>query len=359
MFEKLLLLISLLIFTQLVHAEPTFQTSGFLYNTTWQDNKFHSDRTVLAVNMSVEEGPLAFRTQLNTTENALRRATIEYSFVPIEDVETIAMLGRFGRVESFYNNILDAPSSSQMAVLPFAGYSYRMFNGSFVLMDGLGLVNKIKYSGEGLLTLKASVGRMVIDNQEDIQKEAFRTYNQDFEMKPSNGGYDLSAKLEKRYYTVYVARQVYKGHFEATNHTALNDFIANKYNKSEYVLDRVGLKVNYKDVFASTEYAEGDTEVLSSTGTHSSETRAADTNYVLGAYLGPYTFYIGESIGKNKSANYKNTDHFAGATYNYSSLATVSLARHIGNGLSWSKYDTAVLGEYRWNTWVVTTTIKF
>lgn len=359
MFARLILLISLLVpCVTLADSHLDTKASGFLYNTTWEDKDLHDNRTVLGVNLSAEYKNFAVRTQLANTDEPIRRLTLEYS-QPIVDSSTEGTIrvGRFGRVESFYSNVLDTPSSWQMAVLPFAGYSYRMFNGSFVLLDGVQGEVKHKFSSS-ILTLKASRGKMVIDNQKDLQREAFGRYSKDFEMEPENGVYDFSARYDTKYVKTYIARQVYRAKLEANNRTPLNNFIAARFRDSEYILDRFGVRVDYKDYFVSTELSLGDSSVTSDNGRKVAETDAIDKNFVVGKYFNNLSIYGGHSIGENRSAGHTNRDSFLGGTYNWDNV-TVSLAKHNGKGKGWAKYSTSSLGEYSWNSWVLSTTIRF
>jgi hypothetical protein len=226
-------------------------------------------------------------------------------------------------------------------------------------MDGANVTHKYKDDYSGLWTFRASSGKMVIESQEEIQKEAFKVYSKDFEMNPVSDVYDISAKLERKYMTVYAARQTYHAKLETDNPTRRNLFIANMFEDSTYTLDRFGLRLLYKEYFISMERSLGDTEIKSSKGTVTTEVKATDTNYVIGKYFNEHVIYAGHSIGHNKTASTHNRDTFIGVTYNPFSYLTLSLAKHKGSGTGWAKYETAALGEYDWNTWVLSTTLKF
>jgi hypothetical protein len=356
MFARLILLISLLLFSTFSFADLTKSISGYLYNTTWEDENFNENRTVAAVSGSIEGDNLALRGQVSTSDLIVRRLTLEYSGTGLSTEHT-ATVGRFNRVESFFNNLLDAPSSTQMAVLPFGGYNYRMFNGSYVLLDGIGYTNKYKYNGGTLITTKVNYGNSVINSDKDVQLEAFKTYIPTIDVV-SDPTFDISLKVERKGLQGYIARQHYKIHLEPKSSDPMTDAIVSTYKYTDYILYRAGIRKDYNNYFVSIEADKGETIVNSTHKTKSIYNKAMEYNVVLGTYIKDFMLYTGVSRGKNLTTDTSNTDNFIGVTYNYDPCIVVSLAKHQGKGRGWVKYGSSP-EEYKWNTLVLSTTYKF
>lgn len=144
MFVRLLFLINILIAGCAFADEPNANVTGFIYNTSFSDSKFQNNKTLGAVNIDADYNNFAARVQLGTVEGVFRRGVLEYSLPTSEKSEFIYQFGRFSRVDSFNDGVIDSPSSYQMAVLPFAGNSYRMINNAFAMIDGHNVQVKYK-----------------------------------------------------------------------------------------------------------------------------------------------------------------------------------------------------------------------
>lgn len=335
-------------------GEPNYSINGFLYNTSFSQTSFHEPRTVLAVNFDADYGPLAFRAQAGTYDETVRRAVVEYSTNIGEVSDITYQAGRFARVDSFFNGIVDTPASSQMAMLPLAGYSYRMFNGAFVLMDGQQIVTTTRHD-DIRYSFRAATGHMVIPSQKDIQLEAIHKTDSQLDMVNRKQSYDLGFHIETQNWHWYVARNYYTLNLETDAKDRLHKYIVSKYAEFDYTLDRAGVRYDNKKWFISTEQGNGRTFALSSKNVDTGKLIAEDMNVVTGIYYNNTVFYTGYSEGRNRTAGTKNTDSFIGITQNYK-RTTISLDYHNGNGIGWSKY---VNGSPNWSSFVASITYRF
>ena len=111
-------------------------------------------------------------------------------------------LGRFPRIDSFYNNITDNPGTSNLAILPMAGYNRRMITGTFIMMDGVQILHS-KLIDNGLIFTEFSYGKMVVEDQKATQMEAFRMANSNIELKSKNDNFDFMLGWKNDNWTVY------------------------------------------------------------------------------------------------------------------------------------------------------------
>lgn len=358
MFVLFVLLISLssVAFANEIPEDPNFSVSGYAFNTTFQDTHFHENRSVVAVNLDADYKQFAFRTQITSADPTIRRAVIEYSVPLGTNTEFVYQYGRFGRIDSFFNGVLDSPASFQMAILPFAGYSYRMYNGSFTLMDGHHVVLRNHY-GDNLITFRGAYGKTVINSQEDLQKEAFHRYDKDFNLVSRDNNYDLGLHWESKSWHVYTALNKYSVGNTTSSRHPVKQAIYKNFNQVEYTVNRTGIQYDNQCYFVRTEYTEGATRVRSIVGKETGKTDAHDHNIVIGKYIGNFVAYGGISRGFNETAKTNNKDDFVGVTYTKPRYS-VSLEYHKGVGDGWTRYENTI-NDYRWGTFVVSTTVKF
>ena len=119
MLRKFVFVTSLLIGT--AHAET--ELSGFIYNTSFGDNHWQKDRTILAVNVDSMNDYVDVRAQFANYEYAVvRRATLGKTIHIGNGDSATLQFGRMARVDSFFDNVLDTPAASGMAMLPNAGF---------------------------------------------------------------------------------------------------------------------------------------------------------------------------------------------------------------------------------------------
>lgn len=329
--------------------------TGYAFNTTFADNDFHKNRNILAVNVDADYSNFAIRTQLATfdAEETIRRGVLEYA-APVFGNDTIVQVGRFSRVDSFYNGVLDAPGNYQMAILPFAGYSYRMYNGSFTAMDGINLITNTKVKTT-LITTRLAYGTPVV-NQESLQKEAFRKYDENINMKGTHDNWDASIKLEHGNYSAYISKHFYQTKLSTTSTLLPYKIAERKFHNNEYDLSKFGIQYDNKKMFLRTELTKGHTTIRDANKRMTAEVKAFDYNIVSGCYINDFVLYAGYSHGDNKTRNTINEDTFLGATYNFKNLV-VSAEYHKVHGNVWVKYATTPIN--RWYTWIISTTYSF
>ncbi len=145
-----LFVVALLVTTS-AQAEIQGQASGFLFGTYFSQHDWYADRQQIAINGDITSDWVNFRTQVNSRDDGtLRRVTIEKDFSIGKKGEVTLKYGRFARVNSFFDSVTDTPAAAGMALLPQSGYNYRMYDGSFVLMDGYQIVPKVHF-GDNLV----------------------------------------------------------------------------------------------------------------------------------------------------------------------------------------------------------------
>lgn len=334
--------------------EPNFSVSGFAYNTSFSNSSFQNSRSIVAVNLDADYAGFAARAQVGSYEDPVRRAVLEYATNIGPSSDVVYQVGRFARVDSFFNGVVDNPASSQMDVLPFAGYSYRMFNGAFVLMDGQQVTASTRIE-DARFSVRGAIGHMVIPSQKDIQMEALKRYDDQISMANKSPSYDIGFHAETRDWHGYVARNYYTLGLETTASDRMHKYIVSRYNVFDYTLDRGGLRYDNKRWFVSYEQDHGETTAKNMDGVEVGRLTASSYNVVSGVYVGDSVFYGGYSEGQNHTAGTTYSDSFIGATHNYRRL-TFSLAYHVGQGKGWVKYGSDI---DHWNTFVASATYRF
>ena len=355
--KKLILLISFLIISVSANAiDYGGNLSGYLFYTAFSDHNFHSDRKVIAVNMDADIANTAIRAQVAGLDSStfVRRLVLEQA-LSVYNIDIIYQIGRFGRVDSFYNGVLDSPGDYQMAILPFAGYSYRMYNGSFTTMDGHNLVLKKKLDNL-LITTRAAIGRGVID-EKSLQLEAFKRYDSNIDMSSGNDNTDLSIKVESADWSFYVAKHKYISHQSTSSLSPIYQYYVNNYATATYDLLKYGIQYDNKSWFARTEVTEGSTHTYNRKNIATSFQESLDYNVVVGKYLDNNVIYTGYSLGHNITRDAHNIDRFIGFTNNYKRITT-SIEYHCGKGVGWVKYGITE-NLVRWNTLIGSVSYSF
>jgi hypothetical protein len=342
-----------------------FSITGFAYATEFGDSDWHNGRSVAAVNMDWHQDNWAVRTQVSSyRQQHIRRAVVEYSHPIGENVEMVYQAGRFSRLESFYEGITDSPANYKQAIMPFGGYSYRMFNGAFVIMDGVQAQATFKLPDDYLLKFRAADGRMTIPSQNDIQKEAFRRTYDGVRINSNANNYDWAAALESVEYKWYVSRNRYLMNVDTDNSNATANNVSNTYNMIDYRLDKAGVRWDNQKYVAQLEWFHDITNIWRKARTLplASNNDAIGFNWMIGKYIDDnWSVYTGRSYGRNKVAYSHNEDNYVGATWAEKSVS-VSVELHRGHGFAWRKYDapTVTAPEVpHWNTWVTSVSYRF
>jgi len=355
--KKLILLISFLIVSVSANAiDYGGNLSGYLFYTAFSDHSFHNDRKVVAINMDADIANTAIRAQVAGLDSStfVRRLVLEQA-ISVYNTDIIYQIGRFGRVDSFYNGVLESPGDYQMAILPFAGYSYRMYNGSFTTMDGHNLILKKKLDNV-LITTRMAIGRGVID-EKSLQMEAFKRYDRNIDMSSSNDNTDLSIKLENADWSFYVAKHKYVSHQTSNSTSPIYQYYVSVYNVATYDLFKYGIQYDNKIWFARTEVTEGITYTYSKNNNVTSFQESLDYNVVAGKYIDNSIIYLGYSLGHNISKDAHNIDRFIGITNNYKRITT-SVEYHYGKGVGWVKYGSPETLT-KWNTLIGSISYSF
>jgi hypothetical protein len=365
------LLISLFVFAfaPIAQAEETslldnFSVTGFAYVTDFGDHAWHEQRSTLAVNTDWFVGNFAIRSQVSTYEDQnVRRLTAEYSEPFFDRFELIGRVGRFTRVDTFYNGISDSPSNWRQAILPFAGYSYRMHNGSFVVMDGAQVQGNWKINSKYLLSARYSKGAGAIGNQDDIQNEIFSSRPpKDLFVDSANDNESYSLRLFADKWEAYVSRDDYHYNLVALKNTAVTRFYTKNFKDLTYRVDKLGFRFDNDKYLLQTEVFHDYFNSFNTVGIQTSDKNAVGTAALGGYYITDNLIsYVGRSYARSREKESHQADSFVGMTWNHSPV-TMSVEWHKGEGFAWRKYGFIIVpaGELpEWNTWVYSLTYVF
>lgn len=345
------------------------QTTGFIYFTHFSDRDWFEGRQVAAINVDYDINNFAIRSQLSTyQEQPLRRFVLEYSTPVVSNVEAVAQVGRFSVIESVFNDVTSSPAAFQMAMLPQSGYSYRMFNGSFSIMDGWQIGTSWR-NGDWLVKARYGEGKAVVPSETDLIHEAFKrdfSGNDAISMTALPKSSVFGMQVETNNFVGYLSRNVYKHSVSQIGTSRLATLAATVYSEISYRVDRVGGKYDNGDWWIHQEWVQDYTHAFNK---HPSVNKWAKVNNsvgdvtILGYHINDnWAAYLGRSHGRNKMSPTHNVDEFVGATWN-SHPFTVSVEVHKGEGFAWRKYDapmTAVYPDYpKWNSIVISGTYVF
>lgn len=375
MLRKFVLLISLLLPTLVYSQNQDKQVdrlewsyNGFIYTTQFSDNNWFNDRTIGGINLDAFYKTFAVRTQVSSYANQrIRRFVLEYAHPLGSHVEMVYQAGRFARLDSFYESgVTNNPSVPGTAIPPNAGYSYRMFNGAFVIMDGIQAQSTYKLDSGNLVKARYAIGKMTIPSQTDIQLEAFKRTllnNDEADIVGNRTSYDAGIHYETASWHTYMARNYYAMYVVQSGNSALAKTVANTYATLNYKVDKIGTKYITNKWWAQIEWFHDITESFKgTTGLLSSNNNAVGENHQIGMYYGDsWSYYAGRSYGRNKTAGSRNDDNFIGATW-YKNQWTVSTELHNGAGFAWRKYDAPLVinsNVPKWNSIVTSITFRF
>lgn len=344
------------------------QVSGFAYTTMFSDNNWYNDRTTANVNLDYDVNSFALRAQASTYhKGTIRRLLAEYAFSPYENVEMVGQVGRFSRVDSFQSGVTDSPASYQMAMLQQAGYSYRMFNGAFALMDGLNFWTSYR-NDVFLVKARYARGKMVVPSQDDLIMEAYKKPLRGVDavyLDPQSGSEDYGLQLETEHSRSYASRYSYLVDSQQVG-TSKTAFLASHvYHNINYTLDRIGYRYDWTENYVQTEWFHDYTYAADTvTKVMKRIDEATGKSVIVGHHWNEdWTSYVGQSYARNMTGPTHNKDTFVGTTWDKSPF-TVSVEYHKGEGFAWRKYDApyvnlATQGFPQWNSWVLTASYAF
>lgn len=355
MLKHLLLSISIL-FASTALAESNTEFSGFAYTTQFGDAKWQESKSIVAMNVDHMHDWFDFRAQVSTYESSpVRRLTIGSTFSVSTRSHATVQLGRMSRVNSFFDNVVDTPAASGMALLPMAGYSYRMFQGAFVLADGIKADYALAFN-DHMITTHYTHGYMVIPDQKEFKLEVLKKNVDGITLEPMIGD---TVELHHEYKSIhtYVSRSRYAATTTLQGTSTLAKYYYANANIAKYDLDKIGVKYDDSLFFVMLEYTTGYSATYSTVGVRTAKTDAWDQATVLGLYIDNGWFvYTGESIGTNLTAKTNAIDRFTGLTKR-SGKVTLSAAYHEGRGQGWMRYEA--LTPYEWKSLVTSLTVQF
>ena len=344
---------------QMMGCNPVFadtEVTGFAYNTHFGDQHWQSDRNVLAINVDNMNDYLDTRAQFTNNEYAaIRRATIGKTIHITGGTHLTLQAGRMSRVDSFFNNLVDSPAASGMAVLPMGGYNYRMLQGSFSIADGW-KADLQGHLGDHLIHGHWTHGYMTVMDQMNYQQEVLKKQVQGIQLNSMIGDtWELHHEFGN--FHEYISRTLYGATTELTQSNATSRYYATNAAKALYDLNKYGIRYDDDNFFAMAEYSSGYSHTYSQSGQKTSITDAWDQSGTVGVYFGDrWSAYIGQSYGRNLTAHTEARDDYFGVTKRWDRL-TISADYHDGKSQAWMKYDA--VAPYEWKSMVVSTTYQF
>lgn len=336
---------------------------GFAYYTFFQDKDWQKDEARIAVNGNISAEHFSIKGQVSTQTNYLRRLTLEYA-API-NVDSFFTLraGRMVRLDGFYNNVTDSPSTSGMSVLPLATYNRAMNTGTFTILDGISLCAMTRVGKSFLLETGVRYGSAFIDSEADLQKEAFgKVVSQNLLLDRQNNNYDFIAKLYSERNDVYLfsynhyAINTYNGNIL----DPLSAYISNFAEEVQYDTIKIGAMRSIGKFTYSGEYHYGKTRTFSLAGAETSR-KDAHNAYLKVAYdftdnIELFTMY---NYGMLESDISRGKNFTVGVLFNYGTyLFNVEWHKGISTKGSWARYENQDW-KHDWNSFVASAIIRF
>lgn len=332
---------------------------GFVYGTWFSQPDWHDHEARAAVNADITHGNFALRTQITTQANQPRRLLLEYSRPVSEATSATVQAGRLVRLDGFYNNVTDSPSSSGMSLLPLAVYNRRMNTGTFTIMDGVQLTGRTTLEGSHL-EYGIRAGKAFIDSEEDLQKEAFgRVVSTGIETDPQFDNYDAYVRWERRDTSYLLSINRYATDFKSVAGNPMDDFlVASMASDVTYTTAKVGASHQYGKLNVSAEYHYGIVNTHDRAGKETFEKRAHNgyvrVGYDLRDCLDVYATY---NYGRTVEGDSEARDAAIGVTWDRGDWM-VNLEYHKGNSTktAWSRYGSGVTD---WDSAVVSVVRRF
>jgi hypothetical protein len=349
------LLISALALTAAPVMAATVDVSGFAFGTYISDHEWHENEARLAINLDVAHEGFELRSQVTTQENQPRRLTVGYSAAVTDSTSMRVQAGRFVRLDGFYNNVTDAPSSSGMSLLPLGSYSRRMNTGTFTIMDGVQAC-AMTNTKLGALEYGVRVGQALIDDEGNLQREAFdRVASPHIVSKPALN-YDAYSRLYTANGAYLVTYNHYATDFRNATGGAAEDMMLSMLAQSvTYDTIKLGVLRNIGPWELSGEFHRGWVSVENGAGTETFSKRA-DSYYVKAAYdlADEWVAYGMLSRGKSSTGT-KAHNNTIGLTWDNGDWM-VNAEYHVGQGNGWAKYESPVED---WNAYAISIVRRF
>ena len=317
----------------------TVDVSGFVYGTHISDSEWHEDDARLAVNLDLAHEGFELRGQVTTQNNQPRRLVVGYSAAVTESTSMRVQAGRFVRLDGFYNNVTDAPSSSGMSLLPMGSYSRRMNTGTFTIMDGAQVCG-MTTTKLGAWEYGVRVGQAMIDDELDLQREAFgRVASPQIESDPALN-YDVYSRLYTANGAYLVTYNHYATGFRNAGGGPMEDFIlGNLAQTVTYDTIKLGVMRNVGPWELSGEYHRGWVSIKNGVGMETFSKRA-DNYYLKAAYdlSDEWVAYGMVSRGRSTEGS-KASNNTLGVTWDNGDWM-LNAEYHLGEGSAWAKYGS-------------------
>lgn len=338
--------------------EINYDFSGFITATHFSNNAWHDDISKTALNFDITYNTYAVRGQIHKPgEHFLRRFTVEKDIYLNEQHDIILKAGIFPRLDSFYNNVTDAPSTSALALLPLGEYNHRMINNStFSGLKGISLYYNY-VTDVNQLNVHLDIGSANIENHCDIHAEAFGTpCTYGYKFKSNNKNYSIGGTFNHGDFTYLAHISQFNINTELVNP---EDKVASKITRDTEDISlrfiKFGLKYEKNKCWVQSELVFSDSSFKSPNKENVNFYRSKNA-YILSGYnwsdqLSTHVVY---SVGKDTGNNIIK-DKGVGITYVYKNT-TLSTEYHVGKGKEWAKFYSPI---DKWNSWVFTLTQRF
>lgn len=332
-----------------------------MYATMFSDNDWYDNEYRAAANLDISDNHFAVRGQVTTSGAQPRRLIVEYSKPVTTDTAARIQLGRFVRLDGFYNNVTDSPSSSGMSTLPLATYNRRMNTGTFTIMDGIQGCGTTRLNN-GLLEYGVRFGKVFIEDEDELQKEAFGSVvTRNLGIVKNYNNRDATIRYTTGNNIFLMSYNRYRVETKANSDTDfLAQYISTSAHSIIYDTIKVGALSKWANLELSSEYHYGKTTTYDKLGVETTR-KDAHNIYVKTAYdIGDnWNVYALASRGMLESFPSWARDVAVGITWDNGKWMT-NLEYHKGNTShgGWVKYD-APSDKLGWNSWVASVVRRF
>lgn len=343
---------------ELFQQEINTHFSGFITGTAFSDRTFYPNTYSLAVNGDVTYGDWAIRGQVaEPYRDSLRRLVVERSTWLGHRQDLMIQVGRFPRLDSFYNSVTDTAGTSDLAMLPLGEYNRRMVESrTFNSLLGTQAIYTA-LTDAGLFKVHLDYGSMEVEDQCNVQMEATKQICRDgYEIEGVRGNHDYGISYENGPWSLLA----YYGQIRAkTNLIDRTDFPSIVFTtvaaKIKYSARKLGIKYSDGPYLAQTEYIETDFKLARQSRDYVSIQKAWSAYTLFGYYwTDEFSTTVSYSYGRSNTSD-SNYDRAIGASYTLDSTV-LSLEYHNGYGPSWKRYFSPTPD---WDSWVVSLTHKF
>lgn len=359
MFKLIAVLITLMLPGATYAGNIDTNISGFITGTAFSDSNWQPSSYSAATNVDIFYNDWAIRGQLAIPyEQPIRRLVVEKSFWLGHRQELLLQVGRFPRIDSFYNGITDTPGTAGMAMLPLGKYNYRLNdNRTFNTINGIQAIYSVK-TDIGHFQIHGDYGKMEVEKQCDIQAEATKLpCRAGYNIKGENGNYDYGLTFSHGPWTALVSKgKIFAGTELLNKKDRVSVGLTTIAEHMSYDATKIGLSYNDPGWWLQTELMENKFN-LAAKNKELVNVQTSVNLYVLGGiyWSDKFSSYAVYSHGKSSSSNGGALDRAIGSTYTDKST-TYSLEYHQGQGKAWEKYFAP---NNSWNSWVISVTKSF